>query len=204
MGVTCSNAVQGVVAATRLGAVIVRVQPLFEAIKWAGIAYLVFLAIQALKSAASGRYLPFGEEKNRPSAGGCRQGFLSNITNPKVLGAWVQPRRAFPALPSAPGHRSSESTLPPHSPGASRIRCRDWRRPFSALAPSSRWTASRGPADLGPLRARTENDPLAVVRTRTDYRAACGLCHYCFNRGAGPRSQPGGRHATGARRVSVG
>jgi threonine/homoserine/homoserine lactone efflux protein len=62
-GVTCSNAVQGVTAAAGLGAVIVGVQPLFEAIKWAGIAYLAFLAIQSLRSAAAGRYLPFDEAR---------------------------------------------------------------------------------------------------------------------------------------------
>ena len=44
--------------ATGLGAVIVGVQPLFAAIKWAGIVYLAFLAVQALRSAAAGRYLP--------------------------------------------------------------------------------------------------------------------------------------------------
>jgi threonine/homoserine/homoserine lactone efflux protein len=86
-GVTCSNAVQGVTAAAGLGAVIVGVQPLFEAIKWAGIAYLAFLAIQSLRSAAAGRYLPFDEERtpSTSSAEGRRQGFISNITNPKVL-----------------------------------------------------------------------------------------------------------------------
>jgi hypothetical protein len=44
---------------------IVGVQPLFEAIKWAGFAYLAFMAIQALRSAAAGRYLPFDDEKTR-------------------------------------------------------------------------------------------------------------------------------------------
>ena len=79
-GVTCSNAVQGVTAAAGLGAVIVGVQPLFEAIKWAGIAYLAFLAIQSLRSAAAGRYLPFDEERtpSTSSAEGWRQGFISN------------------------------------------------------------------------------------------------------------------------------
>ena len=65
---------------------IVRIEPLFEAVKWAGIAYLLFLAVQALRSAVRGDYAP------QPRAGvegqqlrGWRQGFLSNITNPKVL-----------------------------------------------------------------------------------------------------------------------
>jgi LysE type translocator len=36
-GVTSSNAVQGAAAAAGLGAVIVRTEPLFEAVKWAGV-----------------------------------------------------------------------------------------------------------------------------------------------------------------------
>lgn len=53
-GAACSNAVQGSAAAAGLGAVIVRVQPLFEAIKWAGVAYLLYLGVQALRSARRG------------------------------------------------------------------------------------------------------------------------------------------------------
>ena len=73
-----------------LGAMIVRAQPVFEAIKWAGIAYLGYLAAHALRSAVRGRYAPLdgdGEEQGGVAVafGGWRQGFLSNITNPKVL-----------------------------------------------------------------------------------------------------------------------
>jgi threonine/homoserine/homoserine lactone efflux protein len=85
-GVASSNAVQGAAAATGLGAVIVRVQPLFEAVKWAGVAYLVLLGVQAVRSAVRGEY-PAAEHRPVTGAalGGWRQGFLSNITNPKVL-----------------------------------------------------------------------------------------------------------------------
>jgi threonine/homoserine/homoserine lactone efflux protein len=87
-GVAGSNAVQGAAAATGLGAVLVRVQPLFETIRWAGIAYLGFLGVQAFRSAIRGDYPPI-EAGERPAAGaafgGWRQGFCSNITNPKVL-----------------------------------------------------------------------------------------------------------------------
>jgi threonine/homoserine/homoserine lactone efflux protein len=87
IGVASSNAVQGVAAAAGLGVIVVRVQPLFEAIKWAGIAYLLFLAVQAVRSAIRGRY---GDIDGDPAGGGrafrgWHQGFLSNITNPKVL-----------------------------------------------------------------------------------------------------------------------
>jgi threonine/homoserine/homoserine lactone efflux protein len=85
-GVASSNAVQGAAAATGLGAVIVRVQPLFAAIKWAGVAYLFFLGVQAVRSAIRGEY-PAAEHRPVTGAalGGWRQGFVSNITNPKVL-----------------------------------------------------------------------------------------------------------------------
>lgn len=82
LGVACSNATQGTLAAAGLGVVIVRVQPLFETIKWAGIAYLGYLAISALRSAVRGEYL----DTATPGRGtGWAQGYLSNITNPKVL-----------------------------------------------------------------------------------------------------------------------
>jgi threonine/homoserine/homoserine lactone efflux protein len=83
VGVASSNAVQGVAAAAGLGALIARAQPLFQAIKWAGIAYLIFLGGQALRSAIRGRYAPPGTGDK--GSAGWRQGFLSNITNPKVL-----------------------------------------------------------------------------------------------------------------------
>ena len=90
VGVACSNAVQGAVAAAGLGAVIVRMQPLFEAVKWAGAGYLVYLGVQSFRSAARGQYPPLDGGGGRPRTGGValagwRQGFLSNITNPKVL-----------------------------------------------------------------------------------------------------------------------
>jgi threonine/homoserine/homoserine lactone efflux protein len=89
VGVATSNAVQGIVAVIGLGAVIVASQPIFTTIKWAGVAYLVFLGVQALHSAWRGRYAS-ADDRTSPSAQraaihGWRQGFLSNITNPKVL-----------------------------------------------------------------------------------------------------------------------
>jgi threonine/homoserine/homoserine lactone efflux protein len=81
-GVASSNAVQGLAAAAGLGALVTRAQPVFQAIKWAGIAYLAYLGIQALRSALVGRY---AEAESEAAGAGWRQGFLSNITNPKVL-----------------------------------------------------------------------------------------------------------------------
>jgi threonine/homoserine/homoserine lactone efflux protein len=90
IGVASSNCVQGAAAAAGISAVIVRSQPVFHAIKWAGVAYLLYLAFQALRSARRGEYAPTNgtgdrEPTAREAIGGWRQGFLSNITNPKVL-----------------------------------------------------------------------------------------------------------------------
>jgi threonine/homoserine/homoserine lactone efflux protein len=69
-----------------LGALIVNAQPLFQAIKWAGAAYLVYLGVRALRSAVRGQYPMTAADGGRGAAiRGWRQGFLSNITNPKVL-----------------------------------------------------------------------------------------------------------------------
>jgi threonine/homoserine/homoserine lactone efflux protein len=86
LGVSSSNLVQGTAAAFGLGALIVRVQPLFEAVKWAGVGYLAYLGAQAVRSAIRGQYPPPAEASDAAaSLTGWRQGFTSNITNPKVL-----------------------------------------------------------------------------------------------------------------------
>ena len=88
LGVSNSNLVQGTAAAFGLSALIMKVQPLFEAIKWAGVAYLAYLGVQAIRSARRGEYAPLdGDDPARTTqnVAGWRQGFLSNITNPKVL-----------------------------------------------------------------------------------------------------------------------
>ncbi|MEU3453936.1 LysE family translocator [Micromonospora sp. NPDC006766] len=92
IGVTASNAVQGSIAAAGLGALITRSQPLFEMIRWAGVAYLVYLGVQAGRSAWRGSYPPLaGAPASTPGQAltGFRQGFLSNITNPKVLAFYL-------------------------------------------------------------------------------------------------------------------
>ncbi|MFE9688797.1 LysE family translocator [Micromonospora sp. NPDC005806] len=92
IGVTCSNAVQGGAAAAGLGTLVVRSQPLFETIRWAGVAYLLYLGVQAGRSAWRGSYPPLaGDAAATPGQAltGFRQGFLSNITNPKVLAFYL-------------------------------------------------------------------------------------------------------------------
>jgi threonine/homoserine/homoserine lactone efflux protein len=63
------------------------VEPVFQTIRWAGICYLLYLAVQAIRSAVRGEYaaLEGGPATRAQALAGWRQGFLSNITNPKVL-----------------------------------------------------------------------------------------------------------------------
>ena len=88
LGVSNSNLVQGTAAAFGVSGLILRVQPLFEAIKWAGVGYLAYLGAQAIRSALRGQYPAVDEADSGGKAralAGWRQGFTSNITNPKVL-----------------------------------------------------------------------------------------------------------------------
>lgn len=89
-GVSAAGTVQGLLAAGGLGAIIVASKPLFLTVKWVGAAYLLYLGAQALWTAWRGT---FADEEldasgERPRARRGRtfgQGFLCNITNPKVL-----------------------------------------------------------------------------------------------------------------------
>lgn len=92
VGVLASTCVQGTAAAFGVGAIISRSQPLFETLRWAGVAYLCFLGVQALRSAWRGEYARFDGAAPATGRGPlvrAREGFLSNITNPKVLAFYI-------------------------------------------------------------------------------------------------------------------
>ncbi|QNP74765.1 LysE family translocator [Streptomyces roseirectus] len=78
---------QGLLVTAGVASVVVRVQPLFLAVKWAGVAYLAWLAFASLRSAVRGHYADIGaHEVSRPSPWiAYRRGFLCNATNPKIL-----------------------------------------------------------------------------------------------------------------------
>lgn len=105
LGISAACAVQGIAAVAGLGALIVASQPLFEAITWAGVAYLLFLALQAARSAWHGQYPPAAGMQGSTRTG-FRQGFLSNITNPKVLVFYLA------VLPQFLGEGISWSAIP--------------------------------------------------------------------------------------------
>ncbi|MFG1639877.1 LysE family translocator [Amycolatopsis sp. NPDC049252] len=86
-GISVANFLQGTAAALGLGAVITRYQPVFETVKWLGAAYLVYLGIQALRGAWRGDYESLDDVRRARASRSrrFREGFLSNITNPKVI-----------------------------------------------------------------------------------------------------------------------
>jgi threonine/homoserine/homoserine lactone efflux protein len=89
-GVASSNAVQGIAAVLGLGTLVIRVQPLFNVIRWAGAAYLMYLGLRLLLAAWRGNYeLLDSVSVQHAARRGWRQGFLSNVTNPKVLVFYV-------------------------------------------------------------------------------------------------------------------
>lgn len=90
-GITVANALQAAAVGLGLGAVIVRSQPVFEVLRWAGVVYLCYLGVQALRGAWRGDYrdLGSGDGRRAGSFRRWREGFLSNITNPKVLAFYL-------------------------------------------------------------------------------------------------------------------
>lgn len=86
LGVGAASLIQATLVSLGLGTLIVQSQPAFMTLKSLGIAYLTFLAAQSLRSAWQGQYdlvHPASEPGHRRR--GLRQGFLTNITNPKML-----------------------------------------------------------------------------------------------------------------------
>lgn len=87
-GITAAGAIQGLLAATGLGAVLLHAEPVFLAIRWAGVAYLTWLGVSAIREAVrrDGSVWTVGSGAATVSGRRAfRQGFVCNITNPKVL-----------------------------------------------------------------------------------------------------------------------
>lgn len=97
LGITTSNVIQGTVAAFGLGLIIVQAETLFTVIRWLGVAYLFYLGARAVVSAIRRPTTVNDEDETvsssvaskMPLLRGFTQGFLSNITNPKVLAFYL-------------------------------------------------------------------------------------------------------------------
>jgi len=81
VGVSSGQAVWALATSAGLAAVLQSFEPAFVAVKLAGAAYLVFLGLQTLVPALhTGRSRPKASPRGRP----LRQGFVSNLGNPKM------------------------------------------------------------------------------------------------------------------------
>ena len=86
LGVSSSNLVQGTAAAFGVSALIVRSPAPVRGDQVGRRRYLAYLGAQAVRSALRGQYQPLDEQAGHARGlAGWRQGFISNITNPKVL-----------------------------------------------------------------------------------------------------------------------
>nr|WP_246241951.1 LysE family translocator [Flexivirga aerilata] len=108
-GITVANIVQGTLAASGLGAILVHAETIFRVIKWAGAAYLAYLGFLAIRAAWRMRSVDAADAgrlatPRRPWVA-ARQGFLCNITNPKVLAFNIA------VLPQFVGEHASAATL---------------------------------------------------------------------------------------------
>jgi homoserine/homoserine lactone efflux protein len=79
-GILAGNTIYFALSAAGLGALLVASKTVFEAIKWAGAAYLVFIGLRMILSRTT------AEERGpeRP-AGGFVQGLLTQLANPKAV-----------------------------------------------------------------------------------------------------------------------
>lgn len=89
-GVAIGNLVQSTAVALGVGVLIMQSQPLFQALRWAGVVYLCYLGFQALRGAWRGDYAALGQVGTGTGwLRRGREGFLSNVTNPKILAFYL-------------------------------------------------------------------------------------------------------------------
>lgn len=80
-GVSAGVMVHVLLAALGLGALVDAHPAAFEAIRWAGVTYLLWLAWRALQAPGAAMAAPHKAARGRAFV----QGFLTNLTNPKVI-----------------------------------------------------------------------------------------------------------------------
>ncbi|MBD0424436.1 LysE family translocator [Streptomyces sp. TRM S81-3] len=103
-GVACAMLVHSVAAALGLSALFTTLPTLYHVLRWAGAAYLLYLAVKAFRD----RSVP-GEESAAPGGAGMRrafwQGAITNLLNPKVIlfNVAFLPQFVDPSLGHVPG-----------------------------------------------------------------------------------------------------
>ena len=96
-GISLGVMVHAGIAGLGLGALIAAHPAAFDAIRWLGVAYLLWLAVRAVRQGPVSSNM-------RPARAAFRQGFIVNLTNPKVilfvlafLPQFIDPMRPVPA-----------------------------------------------------------------------------------------------------------
>jgi threonine/homoserine/homoserine lactone efflux protein len=102
IGVSAGQALWTLATATGIAALLAASEPAFLAVKVAGSAYLIWLGLQALIAAASGRprHAATVERRRLAAPRALRQGLLNNLGNPKMAAF-------FPSLLLQFGHSFS-------------------------------------------------------------------------------------------------
>lgn len=81
-GVCLGYMVHSALVALGVAAIVAAVPALFQALRWFGVAYLIYLALQLFRSAMRARQLSFSAAA---STGQVRRGFLTAFLNPKGM-----------------------------------------------------------------------------------------------------------------------
>ncbi len=100
-GIALGLSVYGIVAALGLGTVIDNSRTLYEALRWAGVIYLLWLAWDAWKAERDGAAGPQLAQKLPPLAA-FRRGLVTNLLNPKAAVFYVAVLPEFVRIVHAP------------------------------------------------------------------------------------------------------
>ncbi len=84
-GVACANAAYFALSATGISALILASGTLFSAIKWLGVAYLIWLGLQAIFSSAGGFAIGSTDRERKSATQVFMRGFIVEMANPKAL-----------------------------------------------------------------------------------------------------------------------
>lgn len=79
-GILAGNTIYFALSATGLGALLIASKTVFQGLKWAGAAYLVFIGLRMILTRKTA-----GETAPQQPAGGFVQGLLTQLSNPKAI-----------------------------------------------------------------------------------------------------------------------
>ena len=85
LGVACANAAYFALSATGVSALILASSTLFSVIKWLGVAYLIWLGLQAIFSNAGGFVVGSNNRDQKSATQPFMRGFVIEMANPKAL-----------------------------------------------------------------------------------------------------------------------